>query len=166
MSANLVQTNGYYNVSCNQIFEKQNAFALCSNVANAQTVVPGTPQLISYNGAPSAIFEGITFNADKTIFTISAVGVYAVQAEISVDLPATAGCQGSIDLLINGLTNNGFDVAYANATTTLSSVKLTIKSFISSVSGAPQTISLRASTLVGSVQFRYANLAIFKVGSI
>ena len=57
MSANLVQTNGYYNVSCNQIFEKQNAFALCSNVASAQTVGPGTPQLLSYNGAPSAIFE-------------------------------------------------------------------------------------------------------------
>jgi hypothetical protein len=166
MSANLVQTNGYYNVSCNQIFEKQNAFALCSNVPNAQTVVPGTPQLISYNGAPSAIFEGITFNADKTIFTISSVGVYAVQAEISVDLPATAGCQASLELVINGLTNNGFDVAYANPTTAIGSVKLTIKSFISSVSGAPQTISLRASTLVGSVQYRYANLAIFKIASI
>lgn len=166
MSANLVQTNGYYNVSCNQIFEKQNAFAVCSNVASAQTIVPATPQLISYTDAPSAIFQGITFNADKTVFTISAVGVYAIQAEISVDLSATLGLQASFELLIDGLTNNGFDIAYGNSTTVQNSIRLTIKSFISSVSGLPQTISLRGTTTLGNVQYRYANLSIFKIASI
>ena len=166
MSANLVQTNGYYNVSCNQIFEKQNACALCSNISTAQTIAPATPQLISYADAPSAIFQGITFNADKTIFTISDVGVYAVQAEISVDLSATLGLQASLELLINGLTNNGFDVAYGNSTTVQNSIKLTIKSFISNATGVPQTISLRGTTTLGSVQYRYANLAIFKIASI
>jgi hypothetical protein len=164
MSANLVQTNGYYNVSCNQIFEKQNAFALCTNVADAQIVAPGTPQLIAY-GSPSAAFQGITFNPAKTIFTLSNVGVYVIQAEISVDLPATAGCQAVFELLING-TASGFDVGYANSAVGFGSVKLTIKSFTINVTGAPQTISLRASTLLSSVQYRYANLAIFKIASI
>jgi hypothetical protein len=164
MSANLVQTNGYYNVSCNQIFEKQNAFALCTNVADAQTVAPGTPQLIAY-GSPSAAFQGITFNPAKTIFTLSNVGVYVIQAEISVDLPATSGCQASFELLING-TASGFDVAYANPTVAIGSVKLTVKSFTIKVSDTPQTISLRATTLLASVQYRYANLAIFKIASI
>jgi hypothetical protein len=164
MSANLVQTNGYYNVSCNQIFEKQNAFALCTNVATSQTVVPGTPQLIAYS-SPSAAFQGITFNTDKTIFTLSNVGVYVIQAEISVDLPATSGCQAAFELLING-TANGFDVAYANPTIAIGSVKLTVKSFTIKVSDTPQTISLRATTTLGSVLYRYANLAIFKIASI
>jgi len=164
MSANLVQTNGYYNVSCNQIFEKQNAFALCTNVSAAQTVVPGTPQLVAYD-APSAAFQGITFNPAKTIFTLSNVGVYVVQAEISCDLPATAGCQAGFNVLING-TVNGFDVGYANPTVALNSVKLTVKTFIINVSGAPQTISLQATALAGNVLFRYANLSIFKIASI
>ena len=164
MSANLVQTNGYYNVSCNQIFEKQNAFALCTNVVDAQTVVPGTPQLIAY-GSPSAAFQGITFNPAKTIFTLSNVGVYVIQAEISADLPATAGCQAGFNVLING-TVNGFDVAYANPTIAIPSVKLTVKTFTIKVSDTPQTISLQATALIGNVLFRYANLAIFKIASI
>jgi hypothetical protein len=108
---------------------------------------------------------GITFNANKTVFSLSTKGVYVVQAEISCDLPATGGCQATVELLVDGISK-GFDVAYANPTTTVSSVKQTIKSFVIQGSNAPQNISLRAATLVAPVQFRYANLTIFKIGSV
>jgi hypothetical protein len=162
---NLITNGNNYNVFADQFFERQDSYAVFSTVASAQTVPAGTNQLISYTDAVASATLGITFNANKTVFSLSTKGVYVVQAEISCDLPATAGCQGTIELLVDGISK-GYDVAYANSTTALTSIKQTIKSFVIQGSNAPQTISLRAATVVGPVLFRYANLAIFKIGSV
>lgn len=166
MSANLALPNTYYNVSCNQLYENENAYAVCSTVQSSQSISAGSSQLISYNDSASAIFQDITFNSDKTIFTLSKRGVYAVQVEVSVDLPATSGAQATLSLLVNGLTGNGYDVAYASPTTTLGNIKQTIKSFIIQQNNPPTNISVSAGTIVGNATFRYANISIFKIAPI
>ena len=162
---NLITNGNNYNVFADQFFERQDSYAVFSTVASTQTIPAGTNQLISYTDSFASATLGITFNANKTVFTLSTKGVYVVQAEISVDLPATAGCAGSIELLIDGVSK-GFDVAYANATAPTTNVKQTIKSFVIQGSNAPQTISLRGTATLGAAIFRYANLAIFKIGSV
>lgn len=166
MSANLALPNTYYNVSCNQLYENQNAYAVCSTVNSSQTVSADTTQLISYDGSASAIFQDITFNSDKTVFTLSKRGVYAVQVEVSVDLPATSGGQATLNLLVNGLGGNGYDVSYGSPTTTLGNIKQTIKSFVIQENNTPTNISVRAGAVVGNATFRYANISIFKIAPI
>jgi len=162
---NLITNGNNYNVFADQFFERQDSYAVFSTVASSQLIAAGTNQLISYADANISASLGITYNANKTVFTLSTKGVYVVQAEISVDLPASAGCQGSFELIVDGLSR-GFDVAYASPTAPTANIKQTIKSFVIQGSNAPQNISLRGTATLGAAQFRYANLAIFKIGSL
>lgn len=165
MSANLTSINGYYNVDCNQLFEKQNAYAVYASNVLSQAVVPGTNQLITFTNPIANVLSNITLNENKNVFTLTSRGVYLIDLNISVDLAATAGAQGIVNLFVNDQIQFG-DVGYSNATVVLSSVKLTCKSFVSQTSDTPTTISFQLVSLNAPMTFRYAQLSITKIGSI
>lgn len=165
MSANLTSPNTYYNTYCNQSFEKQTALAVFSTGTNAQSVVPGSNQLVAFSSPSSSKLDGITLNPDSNVLTLSARGVYLVDFNISVDLPQVAGAQATVAVLINGVQKS-FDVAYTNNTSPFSSVKLTLKEPITQNSDTPTTISFNLSTTGATIQYRYSQLSIMKIGSV
>lgn len=169
MSANLALTNQYYNVYCNEVFERQNAMCIIGNIPNNQLVSPGTDQLVTLSGGGSSIFQGVTLNSSNNVLTLSSLGVYLIDFAITTDAPAATGGQGKVFLLINGSTPpGGFDIAYSPLTGQQDSgnVKLTIKGFVEQINNTPTTISFNLSTLVTPANFRYAQLSVQKVASI
>jgi hypothetical protein len=165
MSANLTSPNTYYNTYCNQSFEKQTALAVFSTGTNNQQVVPGSNQLVAFSSPSSSKLDGITLNPASNVLTLSARGVYLVDFNISVDLPQVAGGQATVTVLINGVSKS-FDVAYTNNTSSYPSLKLTLKEPITQDSDTPTTISFNLQTLAATIQFRYSQLSITKIGSV
>jgi hypothetical protein len=165
MSANLTSPNTYYNTYCNQNFEKQTALAVFSTGTNNQQVVPGSNQLVEFSSPSSSKLDGITLNPASNVLTLSARGVYLVDFNISVDLPQVEGGQATVAVLINGVSKS-FDVGYCNNTAPFPSIKLTLKEPITQNSDTPTTISFSLSTLVATIQYRYSQLSIIKIGSV
>jgi hypothetical protein len=157
--------NNTLDLYCNSITtnapSKNGAYAILSSTTSAVSVNPGSPVSIDWSTSQFQAYKNITVGGGGTTFTLEKIGNYLVDFNVSLDLPANAGSQNSVSLLING-SSLSFDVGFGNGVSNFT-YKGTIKAYVQKASSAPVVISFSASTLVAPSTHRYAQLSIVKL---
>ena len=158
-------SNTSLDLYCNSIKETVNAYAILGTASAATTVTPASPQTVNWATSTDSVVYQIG-QPDSGSFTLTKNGVYLIDVNITVDLPAVDGGQGQVSLIVDG-TNKTYDVAFSSVTQgAQGSTKLTLKGYATKLSSNPNpvSVSVRISTLVTNMVFRYAQLSITRVG--
>lgn len=157
-------SNASLDLYCNSIKENVNAYAILGTVNASTTVTPASPQTVNWASSTDSVVYQIG-QPDSGSFSLVKNGVYLIDANITVDLPAVDGGQGQVALIVDGVSKT-YDVAFSSVTQGVQgSTKLTLKGYATKLSNSnPVVVSLRISTLVTNMVFRYAQLSITRVG--
>ncbi len=162
----ILNPNNYtLDLYCNSIKENSNAYAILGTVNSSTTVTPASPQTVNWAATTDRIVYQIG-EPDSGSFNLIKNGVYLIDFNITVDLPSVDGGQGSVALIVDG-TSKSFDVAFSSVTQGVQgSTKLTLKGYATKLSSNPNpvSVSIRLSTLVTNMVFRYAQISINRVG--
>jgi hypothetical protein len=146
---------------CDRVLDSNNAYAVYATTTTAQSVVPGTPQLIDFTSSQQKLLSGIDVNSADTVFTITKPAVYMVECSVGANGLTSAGSQAQLTGVVNG-TNITFDVVFGSASGGTSS-KVVVKFSVNQVNTTPTNVSFQLSSLVSTVDFRYAQMSITQI---
>jgi len=132
-------------------------YAVCASILSTQTVPSGTNQLVSFTRSIVFRFNKIVIDASLTTFTISDIGVYLVDFNITCDVK-----NGFARLAFLQAPSNQILLDEINGTAnSVPSAKLTLKTVVFVTNNnTPVSISFRIISQFNDLDFRNPQLSI------